>query len=432
MPIDDLTIDVAATHEMPEATPKLRILQVHNHYAPGWGGEDTVVELEAQLLRDHGHEVDAFTDTTAGLKTDPLLRQVLAAPGFLWSRRAYSALTRKIAEFHPDVVHVHNTFPKLSPAVLWACQRNGVPVVQTLHNFRLVCSNAILFRADRPCELCVGHAPWAALRHRCYKKSLARTSVVAATRTVHTMLGTYNRAVDAYIVLNNFSRNIFERGGLPADRLFVKPNFVPISELGRGRRKMQLVFAGSIMRSKGVDLLLEAWRMAALADFDLLLIGDGPDREPLQRQYSEMPRVIWLGRRSRSEVLEHIAASRALVFPSVGAENCPMVVLEGLSVATPVVAANRPSLQTVLRHGREGLVFETGNVEALAAALREAAFANPAIWSGWSSAARRTQRERFSGDVNYGQLISIYQRVTQKKCAPTADLSLVSISSPSS
>ena len=411
---------------------KLRILQVHNHYAPGWGGEDTVVELEAQLLRDRGHEVDQFTDSTAGLKTEPLRRQLLAVPGFLWSRRSYQGLARKIAEFQPDIVHVHNTFPKLSPAVFWASHGAGVPVVQTLHNFRLLCANTILFRDDLPCDECIGHAPWPALRHRCYKNSFARTAVVAGIAALHARLGTETRAVDAHIALNDFSRRIFVRGGLPADRLFVKPNFVPVSGLGNRPRKAQVVFAGAVSRSKGVELLLEAWRHAAVEGFDLLLIGDGPDRERLQCQYVELPHVSWLGRRRRSEVLEEISASRALVFPSLGAENCPMVVLEALSVATPVIAANHPSVQTIVRHGCEGLVFEAGNVEALAAALREALLADSETWSEWSSTARRTQEERYSEDVNYGQLMSIYENVMRKKFAAAADVSLVTISLSSS
>ncbi|MGA2353101.1 MAG: glycosyltransferase family 4 protein [Terriglobales bacterium] len=408
---------------------KLRILQVHNHYAPGWGGEDTVVELEGELLRARGHEVDTFTDSTTALKAGPLARQLLAVPSFLWSRHAYQGLTQKIRAFQPDVVHVHNTFPKLSPGIFWACRRSGVPVVQTLHNFRLLCANAILFRADRPCEKCVGRAPWPALRHRCYKNSLARTAVIVAVGALHTTLGTYTRAVDAHIVLNDFSRRIFVRGGLPGDRLFVKPNFVPVSQLGRSGRKKQVVFAGAITRSKGVELLLEAWRQAALAGFELLLVGDGPDRDELQRRYSGLPRVGWLGRRARSEVLEQIAASRMLVFPSLGTENCPMVVLEALSVATPVIASNHPSLQAMVQAGREGLLFEAGNAQALAAALRDALLADSETWSGWSSQARRTQTERFSEEVNYDQLVSIYQSVRLKQPPPAADVLLVTISS---
>jgi glycosyltransferase involved in cell wall biosynthesis len=410
---------------MPEAGGKLRVLQVHNRYSPGWGGEDTVVELDARLLRDRGHAVDEVKASTASLKNATAFRQMMAAPGFLWSRKSYGILRQKISEFQPDVVHVHNTFPKLSPSVFWASHRAGVPVVQTLHNFRQVCANALLLREGRPCEKCVGRASFPALRHRCYGNSFARTAVVAAIHALHSMLGTYTRAVDAYITLNDCTREVFLRGGLPGHKLAVKANFVPLSSLGHGHRKAQVVFAGNLSRSKGVELLLEAWGIAAVEGFNLLLVGDGPERKALEREYAQLPRVAWCGQLSRSEVLEHIAASRILVFPSLAYEGCPMVLLEALSVATPVVVANHPGLKTIVRHQREGLMFEAGDSRALAMALRDALLAPGDTWSGWSSAARRTQAERYSEDVSYGQLISIYRSVIQNKSAPVSEIEVV-------
>jgi len=408
---------------------QLRVLQVHNHYAPGWGGEDTVVQLEAQLLRDRGHVVNEFKASTADLKNGTALRQLLAVPSFLWSRRSYKSLCRKIEEFQPDVVHVHNTFPKLSPSVFWASQQAGVPVVQTLHNFRHVCANALLLRDGRGCEECVGSPPWAALRHGCYAGSLARTAVVAAVNALHRKLGTYARAVDAYILLNDFNREVFLRGNLPGNKLVVKPNFVPVSDLGHGSRKPQVVFAGELTRNKGVRLLLEAWGLAALKGFHLLLIGDGPERRAMEEQYARVSGVRWCGRIARSVVLEHIAASQILVFPSLAYENCPMVVLEALSVATPVVAANHPGLQTMIGHQREGLLFQAGDPQALAAALRDALTTDHETWSRWSRAARRRQAERYSEEASYGQLISIYRNVIQSKAASAFDDALVAQSS---
>ena len=398
---------------------KLRVLQVHNHYSPGWGGEDTVVQLEAQLLRDRGHVVAEFTASTAALKNGPLFRQMLAVPSFLWSPQSYKSLCQKIWEFQPDVVHVHNTFPRLSPSVFWASRRAGVPVVQTLHNFRHVCANALLIREDRQCEKCVGHPSLPALRHRCYAGSLARTAVIVALNALHWKLGTYTRAVDTYITLNDFNRQVFLRGDFPGHKLVVKPNFVPVSNLDRPR-KPQVVFAGAMSQSKGVRLLLEAWDIAALEGFNLLLVGDGPERKALEEQYAQLSRVTWCGRLSRPEVLKHIATSRILAFPSLAYENCPMVLLEALSVATPVVAANHPGLQTIIRHQREGLLFQSGDPQALALALRNALLADHDTWSRWSSAARRTQAERYSENVSYHQLISIYRSVIRNKSPSVA------------
>jgi glycosyltransferase involved in cell wall biosynthesis len=390
---------------------------VQNQHAPGWGGEETVVALEKRMLRNHGHVVEDFRVSNAQLKNAHTFWQILAAPSFLWSHRSYAMLRRRIAEFEPDVVHVHNTFPQLSPSVFWAARRAGVPVVQTLHNFRNVCANALLLRDGVRCEECVGRAGRSALRHRCYADSLSRTAVVVATNVLHRSLGTYTRGVDAFITLNDFNREIFRRGGLPDNKLLVKPNFVPASQLGKGPRKRQAVFVGAMIASKGVHLLLDAWNIAALVGFELLLIGDGLERETLEREFAHLGNIVWCGRLERSQILERMAESRVLVFPSLAYENCPMVVLEALSVATPVVCANHSSLAAMVQHQREGLVFPTGDAQALASALRAALDADDHTWSRWSSAARQTHVECFSDAVNYQQLISIYRKVMQPQLA---------------
>ncbi len=373
--------------------------------------------LEKRLLEDHGHVVEDFQVSNARLKSAHVFWQILAVPSFLWSRRSYAMLRQRIAEFAPDVVHVHNTFPELSPSVFWAAHRAGVPVVQTLHNFRHVCANALLLRDGVRCENCVGRRGGSAMLHRCYARSLSRTAVLVATGILHQVIGTYSQSVDAFITLNDFNREIFLRGGLPDNKLLVKPNFVPASQLGSCPRKQQAIFAGAMMPSKGVHLLLEAWSLAGLAGFELLLIGDGPERKPLEQKFAHLDNIAWCGRLERPQILERMAESRVLVFPSLAYENCPMVVLEALSVATPVVSANHSSLAAIIEHKREGLLFQTGDAQALASALREALHAGDGTWSQWSSAARQTHAERYSDDVNYRQLISIYRTVMRPRAA---------------
>jgi len=402
---------------MPGGDEKLRVLQVHNQHAPGWGGEETVVELERRLLCEHGHLVERFQVSNARLKNAHPLRQMLAAPGFLWSCRSYGMLRRKIREFRPAVVHVHNTFPELSPSVFWAAQRSRVPVVETLHNFRHVCANALLLRDGARGEDCVGRAGGPALRHRCYEGSFTRTAVVVATNALHRVLGTYRSKVDAYVALNDFNREIFARGGLPADKLRIKPNFVPLSSLGDNGRKRQAVFVGAMTPSKGVRLLLRAWPGAGLTGFDLLLAGDGPERKSLEREFAHLDHIIWCGRLERSEILRLMAESRVLLFPSLAYENCPMVVLEALSVGTPVVGANHSGLAAIIQHEREGLLFPSGDEQALASALRRALLADDRTWNRWSHAARQTQSERFSDAVNYLELISIYRTAIRSSAA---------------
>ena len=402
---------------MPEIGERLRVLQVHSHYAPGWGGEGTAVELERQLLHDSGHAVEQFQTANAPLKNAHVLRQVAQVPGFLWSHASYRGLRRKISEFKPDIVHVHNTFPMLSPSVFWAAQHARVPVVQTLHNFRHVCASSLLLRGGTQCEECIGRTSWRALRYRCYADSVLRTAVVVSVNALHWRLGTYSRAVDAYIALNDASRDIFQRATIPENKLFVKSNFVPATSLRTGERKHQAVFVGAITRSKGVHLLLEAWASAALPGFTLLLIGEGPERKELQRRYSRAPDVRWLGRLERREALMHVASSRLLIFPSLAYENCPMVLLEALSVGTPAVVANHPTLRTIVRNQCEGITFQAGDAQALAGALRQGLLAEEVAWSAWSRAARQAHAERYSDAVNYPQLISIYRTVIERRSA---------------
>ena len=201
-----------------------RVLQVYNEYRR-YGGEDAVVRLEAEMLARHGHEVELLRASTTELDGAGILRLAAAGFGAVWSFRGYAAMKKAIARFSPDIVHVHNEFPLLSPSIFWACHRADVPVVQTMHNYRLACANAHLLRGDRPCEDCVGRFPWPALRHRCYGPSLPRTAAVAARNVVHRWLGTYRKHVDAFIVLTEFSKDLLVRAGLPEERVFVKPNF---------------------------------------------------------------------------------------------------------------------------------------------------------------------------------------------------------------
>lgn len=396
---------------------KIRVLQVHNRYAPGWGGEDTVVEQEARLLKERGHSVEQFQVSSASLKKESAFRQILSVPEMLWSCASYKKIREVIRRFAPDVVHVHNTFPLLSPSVFWAARRAGVPTVLTLHNFRHTCANAVLLRDDKPCEDCVGRFPWSALRYGCYANSTARTAVVVAMNSLHRMLGTYTQKIDVLIALNDFNRQIFVRSGLPDAKLRVKPNFVPTYTLGNPPRLADVLFVGSLSRHKGLHLLLEAWRRTSPESYRLLIVGDGPEREQLMAQFADVPGVTWCGHLTHSEVLDRMASSRILVLPTLAYENCPMVILEAFSVATPVIVPNHGSLRTFVRHRQEGLIFRAGDPDALTEALREAIHASEEVWLGWSRQAKRAHAQDYSESANYESLLPIYQRIIQERAA---------------
>jgi len=396
---------------MTTSTSNLRILQVHNSHAPGWGGEETVVELEYQLLRRRGHAVQQFQISNAPLKNASVLQQLLVAPGMLWSRKTYKKLQQVIEQFHPHVVHVHNTFPRFSPSVFWAANKAEVPIVQTLHNFRNTCANAVLFRDDKPCEDCVGGRGWTALRHKCYSGSFVRTGGVLAMNALHRSIGTFTNKVDAYIALNHFSKSVFLRSGLPPEKVVVKSNFVPESSLRQEGRSLQIVFVGSMMRHKGVHLLLDAWQNNSFRDAKLLLIGDGPEWCDWQEKFKNAPQVTWAGSLPHDQVLQRIRESRALILPTLVYENCPMVLLEAFAEGTPVIVPDLPSMATFVGDEREGLLYRAGDAAALAAALRKIVTAPEDVWSEWSKNCRDAHSKHYTESVNYHQLISIYQSV---------------------
>jgi len=391
----------------------LRVLQVHNQYRPGWGGEDTVVDLEADLLRRNGHCVERLSVWTGELDSASAFRILAAGFGTVWSFRGYALVRDAIARFSPDIIHVHNVFPLLSPSIYWAASRPGIPIVQTMHNYRLACANAILLRNEMPCTDCVGRFPWPALFHRCFGASLFRTAAVAAMNVFHKCIGTFENRIHAYIVLTDFSKELLKRAGLPCDKMFVKPNFT--SDPGRlvGLRCPQIAYAGEISRAKGVHHLLAAWTQLAAAEFKLVIIGDGPDRGALERQYSHVPNVIWMGALPREKVVEQIATSKWLVLPSLAYENCSMTVLEAFSTGTPVIVPNHGSFAALVSNRKEGMLFSPGNADSLTSALRAAVGASEADWIMWSGHAREKFLLELTEEASYLQLMRIYEKARE-------------------
>ena len=388
----------------------MRVLQVHNKYRPGWGGEDTVAGLEADLLRRHGHEVERLSAWTGELEGAGPIRLFAAGFGAVWSLRGYLGVKRAIAALSPDLVHVHNDFPLLSPGIFWACHRASVPVVHTMHNYRFACANAVLLRNDRPCEDCVGRFPWPALLHRCHGSSLSSTAAVAARNVFHRWLGTYKNKVQAHIALTSFSKDLLVRAGLPQERVFVKPNFQPVPQLPVLPRLPRFVFAGWMTREKGLHLLLQAWQKIRPASHELWIIGDGPERSALELSCAKDVRVVWCGPQPRQKVLEYVAASRYAVVPSLGYENFPMSVLEALSSGTPVIAPDHGAFPRIVSNDREGLLFSAGDAASLENALRAALAAPESVWAQWSVNARDKFLREYTEQVNYAQLMAIYEK----------------------
>ena len=376
----------------------LRVLVVHNAYQQR-GGEDAVVESEVELLRAHGHAVETYFRHNDELRS---MSSASAAVETFWSRRSATALASLIEGFAPDIVHAHNTFPLVSPSVYWVARRYRIPVVQTLHNFRLVCPQGLMLRDGKPCEDCVGRTPWPAVRYACYRDSRAQTAVLSGMIVVHRAAGTWQRAVTTYIALNEFCRERFIAGGLPAGRIRVKPNFVDLPQ-GIDERREGYLFVGRLAPEKGVQVLAAAAREAMLAE-PVAVAGSGPLADVVAGE----PALHALGALGTASVYERMRRARALILPSIWYENFPRTIVEAFACGLPVIASRLGAMPHLVADGRTGLLFEPGDAHALAEKLRWADSHRDEM-AAMGRAARRHFEAHLSADVNHAQLIDIYR-----------------------
>lgn len=388
----------------------MKVLQVHNHYQHQ-GGEHVVFEAEARLLQVHGQEVFQFTrdNSTVGQ-----LHQLQLAQRTLWNQEVYRELRALIRRKRPSVMHVHNTLPLISPAAYYAAQAEGVPVVQTLHNYRLVCPSGVLFRDGHVCELCVGkRIPWPGVRHACYRGSRAASAGVAAMLATHTMIGTWQRQVNVFVALTEFSRQKFTAGGIPAEKIMVKPNFVEGDD-GRGSHAGGFaLFVGRLSAEKGVETLLDAW--SAIRDpIPLKIVGGGPLEAELRTRSGVGSVVHFLGTQPPSRVRELMRDAWILIVPSRCYEGAlPLVVLEAFSAGLPVVASDLGSFSAGIEHERTGLLFRPGDAGDLGRKVAWAA-SKPEAMLAIGQQARRVYEECYTADKNYDQLMEIYSAASLK------------------
>lgn len=384
----------------------MRVLLCHNYYQQP-GGEDRVFAAEGELLESRGHEVLRYTahnDCIETMSRAALLRRTL------WSSEAYDDVRALVRRHRPDVMHCHNTFPLLSPSVYRAARDEGVPVVQTLHNYRLLCLNATLLRKGQPCEECVQRAtPWPGVRHACYRGSYTASAAAAMMLQWHRWRRTWTEAVDHYIALSEFSRRKFLDAGFPAGKITVKPNFVSSnSGAGNGDGDYAL-FVGRLAPEKGIHTLLAAWSWLR-SDIQLRIVGDGPLAAMVDEAAAADPRITWLGQCSPAEVQATLRDAVCLVMPSVWYETFGLTITEAFAAGTPVIASRMGSMRELVADGRTGFHFTPGDGADLADKV-ETFFRASATRTTMRLAARREYEERYTADVNYGMLMDVYGRV---------------------
>ena len=387
----------------------MRVLLCHNFYRQP-GGEDQVFADEGDLLESQGHEVIRFTRQNDDIES---MRKWKAAGATLWNRETYAAACDLIRRRRPDVMHCHNTFPLLSPSIYAAAGAYGVPVVQTLHNYRLLCPAALFLRDGRVCEDCMGKLlAWPAVVHACYRENRAATAVVAGMLAFHRLRGTWLHRVDQFIALSEFSRRKFIEGGLPAEGIVVKSNFMRNDPLpGRGAGGYA-IFVGRLAPEKGISSLLDAWQKHGAA-LPLKIVGDGPLLEQVRAAAAADSRIECLGRRPNAEILDLIGDAVCLVLPSVCYESCPKTLIEAFAKGTPVIAAAAGAMAEMVADGRTGFHFRPGDSQDLANKVA-ALLAEPAGLPAMRNAARCEFEAKYRPAENALRLTAIYRRSIER------------------
>lgn len=374
-----------------------RIVIAHNFYQQR-GGEDAVVEAESALLTSNGHDVMAFSRHNDDIQSMAKLAMVRET---FWSSSTKAQLAARMADFAPDLIHVHNTFPLLSPAVYWAANHLKVPVIQTLHNFRLMCPQAMFLRNGKVCEDCLGKVPWRGAVRGCYRGSVAQSTVLASMVTFHRAIGTWQNKVTRYIALNEFCRSKFIAGGLPAERVVVKPNFVDFAAPPETVRA-GFLFVGRLSAEKGIDVLVNAAK--SLQTADVRVAGTGPEAGALQGVSGLVP----LGGLGMEQVRQEMVQAMALVLPSIWYENFPRTLVEAFGCGLPVIASRIGALAELVTDGITGLLFDPGDAKDLADKMRWAQ-QNPHAMATMGRNARKLYESEFTAERNYQQLMAIYR-----------------------
>jgi len=379
----------------------MNILVVHNRYLLR-GGEDAVFEEETRQLREAGCEVRVHVRDNHEIQH---LGGIQVALNSIWSPKTSRTIQQALREWRPDVVHVHNSFPLVSPSAYWAASKLGVPVVKTLHNFRLACLQGTFLRNGQACTDCLGRVPWRGVLRRCYHDSSSQSAVMATGLMGHRLLGTYRHEVACFIALDESSVEAFVQAGVPRERIRIKPNAVAmpaVAAADAGERTGGL-YVGRFSAEKGIASLAAA--LQALGSPRFTAIGDGPLAGALAATSARM-----LGQCDSPSVYEQMRRAAYLVLPSIGFEQFPRVLAEAFALGLPVIAAARGSLANLVSPGRTGLLFEPGDPQALAGCIRWAED-HPAEMRAMGARCQEVYQARFTPEANLRTLLDIYQSV---------------------
>jgi glycosyltransferase involved in cell wall biosynthesis len=380
----------------------MRVLLLHNKYQYA-GGEDKVFEAESELLSSHGHIVEqvVFDNREIVTALDKIRTGLLGIYNF----RSEKLVARKIEQFNPDVVHIHNFVPLASPSVLFAARRFKIPAVLTLHNYRLICPSATLYYNNEIYEKSMKSLfPLDAVLKGVYRNSIAQTAALALMTSFHNIFGTWRNKVNKFIVLTEFAKSKFTESRLRVspDQFMLKPNFIADPGNGNESREDFFLFVGRLSQEKGVDTLLNAFRSSS---HRLVIIGDGPMQEQVEKFVHERRNIQYLGFQSKAAIMDHMKRAQALIIPSTWYEGFPITVLEAFATGTPVIGSKLGGIAEIVEDKFNGLLFEAGNKDSLRETIERFQSADR---KELSENARKTYLDNYTPEKNYRTLMDIY------------------------
>ena len=399
----------------------MKILLTHNYYrseAPS--GEDNVARAEEKLIRDKGVSVVTFNKFNDEFDSYSLRQKIYASKELIWSSKSYWQIKSLLKIEKPDIAHFHNIFYLISPSVYYACKDTGTPVVQTLHNFRFFCANGLLLRNGKICEDCIGRVPWRSIFFGCNRDSTLYSLPVSLMEIVHHWFKTWNKTVDVYIALSEFSKRKFIEAGLPEEKIFVKPNFLLNPPQPLFKNKGYIVFIGRLSQEKGVLTLIKGIKIlqekSKCFNLSLKIIGDGPQKKELMtkvRRYG-IQKIEFLGKKRQEECVGLLRNSSFIVIPSLCYENFPMSIVEALACGKPIIASNIGSIPEIIEDGKTGFLFEPGDPFDLAKKIKWM-FENEDACIEMGKNSRAEFERKYTAESNYALLMEIYRKAIKEK-----------------
>lgn len=387
----------------------MRILMVHNYYQQR-GGEDESTDQELRLLSRFGHDVQLFSRHNDEINTYSFAQKTLLYFEPSWSFFSYKQILQEIHQFRPDIVHVQNFFALLSPAVFFACTRNNIPVVFTLRDYRLLCPIGWFFRDGKICEDCLSGSLWNGIYHKCYHQSAFQTSSIALLLKSHRIFGTWHKKINMFIALTEFSRMKFIEGGLPSDKIVVRPNFLEQDPGIEDNTQSYFIFIGRLSIEKGLDVLLNAWKL--LPSIPLKIIGDGPLRGWIDEfiVINQLDNVEVLGFQRMEDVLTHLKDASCLLMPSKWYETFGRTIIEAYATSTPVISSKLGAMEDIVKDHETGLFFTPGDSHDLVEKVNYAKN-HPLELKRWGRNARIEYESNYSDSIAYNRILEIYNSV---------------------